>query len=229
MTELIALTATAFWLGLLTSISPCPLATNVAAVSFIGRRIENPRMVLLGGLLYSLGRISSYTILGALLVTSALSAPLVALVLEQYMNQILGPLLVLVGMLLLELISFGSFGSGLATRVQARAERLGLLGAFLLGVVFALSFCPVSAALFFGSLLTLALRAESGVVMPAVYGLGTGLPVVVFAVLIALGARSLAKVFDRIKSFELWARRVTGALFIGIGIYYTITFTIGIY
>jgi len=224
MTELLLLAASALWLGILTSVSPCPLATNVAAISFIGRRMEGERWVLVGGLLYTAGRVLTYTVLGVLLVSSVLSAPSVALVLQKYMNQILGPVLILIGMVLLEIISLGSFGSGLAARLQQRADRWGVLGAFLLGVVFALSFCPVSAALFFGSLITIAVKAKSGILLPAVYGIGTGLPVLAFAILIAAGARSLAKVFDKVAAFEHWARRVTGVVFLGIGIYYTLAY-----
>ena len=224
MTEFLLLAGSALWLGILTSVSPCPLATNVAAISFVGRRLESPRQVLAGGLLYTAGRVLTYTLLGVLLVSSVLSAPSAALVLQKYMNKVLGPVLILVGMLLLELITFGSFGAGLATRLQARAERWGLLGALLLGIVFALSFCPVSATLFFGSLLTLAVKARSGVVLPAVYGIGTGLPVFAFAILVALGARSIGKVFDKVAVFEKWARRATGVVFIGIGIYYTLVY-----
>jgi cytochrome c biogenesis protein CcdA len=224
MTDALLFATTAFWLGLLTSVSPCPLATNVAAVSFIGRRLDSPRKVLLSGVLYTAGRVFTYVVLGVLLVASVLNAPVVALFLQKYMNQVLGPLLILVGMLLLELISFGSFGAGLAQRLQHRADRWGLLGSLLLGVVFALSFCPVSAALFFGSLVPIAVKANSGVLLPSLYGIGTGLPVLAFALLVALGFRSLAKVFDRVKAFERWARRITGVAFLGIGIYYTLVY-----
>jgi cytochrome c-type biogenesis protein len=224
VTEALLFAASAFWLGFLTSVSPCPLATNIAAISYVGRRLESPRLVLAGGLLYTAGRVLTYTLLGVLLVSSVLSAPSAALILQKYLNKVLGPLLVLVGMGLLELITFGSFGAGLATRLQARAERAGLLGALLLGIVFSLSFCPVSATLFFGSLLTLAVKARSGVVLPAVYGIGTGLPVVAFAILVALGARSVGKVFDKVALFEKWARRVTGVVFVGVGIYFTLVY-----
>ncbi len=229
MTELLLLASSALWLGILTSVSPCPLATNIAAITFIGRRLESPRWVFVSGLLYTAGRVLTYTVLGALLVSSVLSAPSSALVLQKYMNQILGPVLILIGMVLLEIITIGSFGAGLAARLQSRAERWGVLGALLLGVVFALSFCPVSAALFFGSLITIAVKAKSGVLLPAVYGIGTGLPVLVFAVLIAVGARSLAKVFDKVAAFERWARRVTGVIFLGIGIYYTLAYVFRVF
>jgi cytochrome c biogenesis protein CcdA len=193
-------------------------------VSFIGRRIDRPWLVFVSGVLYTFGRILTYTVLGMFLVSSLLAAPAIALIIQKYVNQVLGPIFILVGMMLLGLITFGSFGEGLAVRMQNHADKWGAIGALLLGIVFALSFCPVSAALFFGSLLSIAVKANSGIILPAVYGIGTGLPVFVFAILIAMGVHSLAKVFDRVLSFEKWARRITGTIFIGIGIYYTLIY-----
>ena len=215
---------TAVWLGILTSISPCPLATNIAAISFIGRRIDNPRAAVATGLLYAVGRTIAYTVLAALLVSSLLSAPMVSHVLQKHMNKILGPLLILVGMLLVGLIEFNVKGSGLAARVGKRVESWGIWSGLALGVVFALSFCPSSAALFFGSLIPLAVKHESPLVLPIVYGAGTALPVLVFAILIAVSTNAVARAFDRITQFEWWARRITGVLFIGIGVYFCLVF-----
>ncbi|MDD3371291.1 MAG: sulfite exporter TauE/SafE family protein, partial [Alphaproteobacteria bacterium] len=145
--------ASAFWLGILTSISPCPLATNIAAMSFVGRRVGNPKLVFLTGLLYSAGRTLTYGVLGMVLVQSLISAPAVSHVLQKYMNLVFGPLMILVGMVLLEMIVFNIGSCGVGDRLKQKAEEAGCWGALLLGVVFALSFCPTSAALFFGSLL----------------------------------------------------------------------------
>jgi len=204
----------ALWLGILTSISPCPLATNIAAVSFIGRRVGQTRVVFLTGLLYMLGRMLTYVVLGILLVTSVLSIPQVSHILQKYMNKVLGPILIFVGMILLELIRVNISGSGLSEKMQKRVEAGGIWGAGLLGVVFALSFCPISAALFFGSLLPLSVKYKSGFALPALYGLGTGLPVFLFAVLMAFGAQSVAKAFNRLTQLEWWVRRITGGIFI---------------
>jgi len=220
MSEFFVGALSALWLGILTSISPCPLATNIAAVSFIGRRIGRTRVVLLTGLLYTLGRILTYVILGILLVTSALSIPQVSHLLQKYMNKILGPVLIFVGMILLELIRINISGPGLSEKMQKRVESYGILGAGLLGIIFALSFCPISAALFFGSLLPLSVKYESGFALPALYGLGTGLPVFLFAVLMAFGAQSVAKAFNKLTQLEWWVRRITGGIFIAIGIYF---------
>lgn len=228
MTELLIAVASAFWLGILTSISPCPMATNIAAISFVGRRVESPFKVFLAGLLYTVGRTVTYLVLGMLLVSSLLSAPYVSHMLQKYMNKLLGPILILVGMLLLELINFSLSGSGVTAKMQKRVEALGLLGALLLGVVFALSFCPISGALFFGSLLPVALKCESGILIPSAYGIATGLPVLVFAVLIAAGAKSVGQAYDKLAVFEKWARRITGAIFILVGIYYCLTHIFGL-
>ena len=220
--------ASALWVGILTSISPCPLATNIAAISFIGRRIGSPRAAIATGLLYALGRTVVYVVLGALLVSSLLSAPVVSHLLQKYMNKILGPILILVGMLLVGLIQFNTKGSGLAEKVGKRVETWGVWAGLAMGAVFALSFCPGSAALFFGSLVPLAVKYESSLVLPLLYGAGTALPVLVFAILIVVGTRAVGQAFNRITQFEFWARRITGALFIAIGIYYCLAFIFGV-
>lgn len=222
MTEMLTGLASALWLGILTSISPCPLATNIAAISYVGRRVGNPFKVFVTGLLYTGGRALTYLVLGILLVTSLLSVPSVSHVLQKYMNKLLGPILILIGMVLLELIRFKTSGSGVSDKMQKRVEAWGMWGGLLLGIVFALSFCPISAALFFGSLIPIAVRIKSGLLIPAVYGIGTALPVLIFALLIAFGAKSVGRAFNRLASFELWARRITGVIFIVIGVYYSL-------
>jgi len=218
----------AVWLGILTSISPCPLATNIAAISYIGKRVDRPGAVLLSGLMYTAGRMLTYVTLGILVVASILSIPDVAMFLQQNMNKVLGPILVLVGLLLLDLFSVRIPGFGASEKVTGRVEQWGIWGAGVLGLLFALSFCPVSAALFFGSLIPLAVDHQSSVMMPTVYGIGTALPVVVFAVLIALGARWVGTVFNKISVFEKWARRITGIAFVLVGIYYSLIYILGL-
>lgn len=211
--------ASAFWFGILTSISPCPLATNITAMSFVGRRVGSPGKVLLAGVLYTVGRALTYLILGALLVGSLLSAPRLSLVLQRTMNKALGPILIVVGVLLLGVIPLRLPSSGLTQRMGERIAKWGPFGALLLGVLFALTFCPVSAAFFFGSLLPLAIEQQSPVLLPALFGIGTAIPVLGFAVAIALGAKSLGKAFGKVTKIERWARLITGVAFIGVGIY----------
>ncbi len=220
--------AGAFWLGILTSISPCPLATNIAAISFIGRKIDKPAYVFFTGLLYTIGRTITYVVIAIILVGSLLSAPVLSNWLQKYMYKLLGPILILVAMVLLDMISFGAKGGGIGQWAQQRAQKFGLLGALFLGALFALSFCPVSAALFFGSLIPLSVENSSRLILPLIYGIGTAVPVFIFGLLIAVGAGSLAKVFNKVGRFELWARRITGVIFLLIGVYFTFAYTLGI-
>ncbi|MCX6094893.1 MAG: aromatic aminobenezylarsenical efflux permease ArsG family transporter [Candidatus Bipolaricaulota bacterium] len=219
---------TASWLGILTSLSPCPLATNITAISFVGRRTGSPRGVLLAGLLYALGRTAVYVLIGTLLVSSLLSASSVSIALQAWMNKILGPLLILVGMVMLDLLRVTLKGRGFGARFQQRVERWGILGALALGVVFALTFCPVSAALFFGSLIPLSIQHGSGVVLPFLFGIGTALPVIVVSVLLASGARFLGSLFSKMTQVERWMRWATGAVFVGVGIYLSLTHIYGV-
>jgi cytochrome c-type biogenesis protein len=209
----------ASWLGILTSLSPCPLATNITAISFVGRPTGSSRRILLAGLLYAVGRSAVYVLIGILLVSSLLSAPSVSLVLQTWMNKILGPVLVLVGMVMLGLLRFTMKGHAVGERFQRLVERWGVLGSLALGFVFALSFCPVSAALFFGSLIPLAIQYGSGVAFPFLYGIGTALPVVVVAVVLACGMRMVSSLFRRLTLVEKWMRQATGIVFVGTGIY----------
>ena len=228
MTEWAVGAATALWLGILTSISPCPLATNIAAISFVGRRTGSPRGVMAAGLLYALGRAAIYVLIGGLLVSTLLSAPRVSITLQSWMNRLLGPILILVGLVVLGFLRITPRGSGIGSRMQGHVERWGLLGAVPLGGVFALSFCPVSAALYFGSLIPLSIRHGAGIAFPFLFGVGTALPVIGVAVVIAFGARRLGNVFDRMTKVEVWMRRLTGVIFIGVGIYLTLVHIYGV-
>lgn len=217
---------TALWLGILTSISPCPLATNIAAISYIGNRVGNTRQVLISGLLYTLGRMTVYVVIGAIVVTGILSIPGMANFLQEYMNKFLGPVLIIVGLILLGVIKVSWLNLQGSAKIQSTADKGGIWGAGLLGIFFALSFCPVSAALFFGSLIPLAVGIGSAIIYPSVYGIGTGLPVIFFAFLIAFSTQAVARAYEKLRLFELWARRVTGIVFILVGIYYTYTATL---
>jgi sulfite exporter TauE/SafE len=210
---------TALWLGVLTSISPCPLATNIAAVSYIGKKVGSIPGVLLSGALYTAGRMLAYCVMGAGAVEGLLSVPDVSMFLQRNMNRIIGPALLITGLVLLEIIRIPSPRGGLGGRIRERVETGGVWGAGLLGIVFALSLCPVSAALFFGSLIPLAVQQGSPVLLPSVYGVGTGLPVFFFAVLLAFSAGTVGRAFHMLTRFELWARRVTGIVFILVGMY----------
>ena len=215
------------WLGILTAISPCPMATNIAAIGFLGRKVASPRAVLLSGLLYTIGRSLAYLGVAVAAVWGLTSMPALSQFLQGGFNTILGPILILVGMLLTGLLelpwSLSLAGDGLQERVSA-----GWWWPLLLGVLFALSFCPVSAALFFGSLVPLAVKSGSTVAIPLVYGLATAVPVVVVAVIIAFSAGSLGRTYHAIQRFAWWAQRVTGTVFILVGIYLSLIYIYGV-
>ncbi len=219
---------TALWLGILTSISPCPLASNIAAISFITRRIGRTREVLLSGLLYTVGRTVTYVALAAVIVAGLLATGDIARFLQRYLNQILGPVLILVGMVLLGLLGSGLSFNLAGQGVQQRASRGGWWWSGLLGILFALSFCPVSAGLFFGGLIPLSTNHASAVVLPALFGAGTALPVIVFAFLIAFGSQYVARAFNRLTQVEHWVRTITGVAFILAGVYYCLSYIYGV-
>lgn len=208
----------AFWLGLLTSVSPCPMATNVAAIGYLARNSHSRALQLLAGLLYALGRAMAYTLVGALITWGLLSAPVLSNFLQKHLGQLMGPLLVLVGMILSGLLpglpSFG--GSG---RLGKKIAGFGVTGSGLLGFVFALAFCPVSAALFFGSLLPLAVKQESTWLLPAVFGVGSALPVLVFGILLTVARQTATKAFGRLQQCERWLQPATGWLLVAVGIF----------
>lgn len=216
----------ALWLGILTSISPCPLATNIAAVSYVGRRVGSGGAVLLSGALYTAGRSFVYVALGAASVWSLMSMVSVSSFLQGTFPRLLGPLLIVLGLLLLGIFEITLPAPGVNEKLRKRVDRAGLWGAGILGLVFALAFCPVSAGLFFGGLVPLAVERSSPLVLPLVYGIGTALPVAVFAVLLASGAGRLARALDRVQAFEAWARRITAVVFIAIGVYETLRSTL---
>lgn len=212
----------ALWLGILTAVSPCPLATNIAAISFISKNIECPYKTVLAGLLYVLGRVLAYIALGFIVIGGLLAVPSIANFLQHSINKFIGPILILVGLLLLNVIKL-NFSVGVNhEKFKEFAQTSSFLGALLLGVIFALSFCPVSAALFFGSLTSLAIEHHSRLMIPAMYGIGTGLPVVIFAIVIAFSMHKLSEIYNNAVKFETWFRRITGIIFIIAGIYSTV-------
>ena len=226
MSQTLLASGAAFWFGILTSISPCLLATNVTAISFLARRVDNPRYVLISCACYIAGQAIAFVLLAMVIVTSLMSMEVVSHWLQKYMFRLLGPILILCALFLLDLLSV-QIGSGrMKAWVQARANTGGFWIAALLGIIFAMSFCPTTAALFFGSLLPLAVANESSVFLPMVYAFGVALPVMVFSVLIAVTAHRVAYVFSKLRGVEVWARHATGGIFLIVGLYFTVVYTL---
>jgi cytochrome c-type biogenesis protein len=215
---------TSFWLGILTSISPCPLATNIAAVSYIGQKTEHKSHVVVSGLLYALGRVITYVIIAFMIVASLLAIPSLSIFLQTQMTQLLGPLLIITGMFLLEWLSLKFAGINIDAKFQQRVGRHGIIAALPLGIIFALSFCPVSAAIFFGSLIPLAINQDSSILLPFIYGIGTAIPVIAFSLILTFASHFIAKVFNKITVIESWMRKITGIIFIIVGVYMALVY-----
>lgn len=215
----------AFVLGLMTAISPCPLATNITATVYISKNISSKRSVLWSGVLYSMGRAFSYTAIGLVLYFGA-SKFHVARLFQQNGEKYLGPLLIIIGLIMLNVIKLNFLGnSNFQERLSERFKGQGLWGSFLLGVVFALAFCPYSGALYFGMLIPMTISSASGLYLPIVFATGTGLPVILFTYLLVYAAHRVSGVFNKITQVERVMRYVAGGVFILAGIYYVGIFT----
>lgn len=212
----------AFSLGLLMAISPCPLATNIAAIAYVSQRAAERRQAAITSALYTLGRILTYSVIGMLIIRVGMEIPGLANTLQNTGDRIIGPVLIAVGVVLLfaNRLRFGS-GGGLSS-LGERVSRWGMVGGFLLGILFALAFCPYSAVLYFGVLIPLALKCSGGLALPAIFAIGTGLPVLIFGIALSFGVTRLSSWFDRITRAQTTIRIVTSWILIGIGIYYVV-------
>src|SRR6056297_450980 len=212
---------TAFVLGLMTAISPCPLATNITAIGFISKDIEDKKRVFLSGLVYTLGRAIAYTGLALVIFIGADQFEISGWF-QKYGEKIIGPLLIIIGVLMLDLIKINMPGIGKLTKKFQEKSKHTYWDVLILGILFALAFCPYSGVLYFGMLIPMTVTSASGLYLPVIFALATGIPVIIFAWLIAYTVSGVGKVYNRLKNFEIWFRRVISVLFIGVGIYYVI-------
>jgi cytochrome c-type biogenesis protein len=209
----------AFLLGLMTAISPCPLATNITAIGYISKDLNNRRTVFYNGVIYTLGRAVSYTVIGLLFYFGASQFGISGFF-QEWGEKLLGPLLIIIGLFMSGLLKLNIPGIGwLTEKMEARSTK-GFWSVLLIGMVFALAFCPYSGVLYFGMLIPMTISSASGLYLPLVFALGTGIPVIVFAWLIAFSLSSLGGFYNKLKSFEFWFRRSVSVLFIAVGIYY---------
>ena len=210
----------AFALGLLTAIAPCPLATNITATAYIAKSIESQRKTLLSGLLYTLGRIFTYTAIGGIIYFGA-SKFEISTLLQGNGEKYIGFVLIFIGLIMLNVITL-NFGnsSGLKDRLTEKFKDKGLLGSLVLGALFALAFCPYSGALFFVMLIPMMLTATAGLGLPVLFAVGTGLPVILLSFVIAFSIQKMGIYFKAISKFENVMRIIAGVVFILTGLYY---------
>ncbi len=206
----------------MTAISPCPLATNITAIGFISKDIESQKRVFLNGIIYTLGRAFTYTVIGLIFFFGSEELHISGF-LQKWGEKFIGPLMIIIGLFMIGALNFiriPGLGS-LAEKMESRANK-GFWGVLLLGIVFALAFCPYSGVLYFGMLIPMTISSASGLYLPVVFAVATGIPVIIFAWLIAYSVGSIGVFYKKIKVFELWFRRIIAIVFIGAGIYYTV-------
>jgi len=210
----------AFLIGLMTSISPCPLATNITAIAFISKDIKTPKHTLLNGFFYTLGRGISYTLL-ATLIYFGLSSFKISSIFQGWGDKVLGPVLILIGLVMADVIKVNlKTDNQRVERVKLWLSKKGYLGSLLLGMLFALAFCPYSGVLFFGVLIPMVLKSSESLLLPPLFAFGTGLPVIIFSFIIAFSANKIGQVFSKVSKVETVIRKITATIFIIVGIYY---------
>lgn len=210
----------AFFIGLMTAISPCPLASNIAAIAYTSRKMQSAKATLITGFLYTLGRVFTYTSIAVLIVWAGLSSRSISLTLQQYGDILLGPLMIFAGIVMLEIVKLNLPSSSRMDSLKAKLAEKGYLGAFFLGAVFALAFCPFSAVLFFAMLIPLAIQAGDPIIIPSVFAFATGLPVIILSIILAKSVSKLASTVKTVRKVEAYMRKAVGVIFLFIGSYY---------
>jgi len=210
---------TALILGLMAAISPCPLATNITAIGFISKDLENRNRVFFNGLFYTLGRAITYTLIPLVIYIGADQFKFSGFF-QRFGEKIIGPLLLLIGIFMLDIIRINFPGFGRLSEKMEMRKSWRFIDAVLLGIVFALAFCPYSGVLYFGMLVPLTISSASGLYLPVVFAIATGIPVIIIAWVLAYTVSGIGVVYNKIKIFELWFRRVVAVVFIIVGLYY---------
>ncbi len=211
----------AFLLGLMTAISPCPLATNITAMGFISRDLENRNRIFINGVIYTLGRVVSYTGLAVILFLGADQFS-VSSIFQQYGEKILGPLLIIIGTFMLGIVKVNLNFTGKLTARFQKKNKHNYLDAFFLGIIFALAFCPYSGILYFGMLIPMTIQSASGLILPVIFAIATAIPVLIFAWLLAYTVSGVGKLYNSLKTFEFWFRKIVATAFILVGLYLTV-------
>jgi cytochrome c biogenesis protein CcdA len=213
----------AFSIGLLMTFSPCPLATNITAIAFISRKIGDSRHTLLVGTLYALGRMTSYIGLTALIVYAGLNIQAISLFLQEYGEKLIGPFLIVMGILMLGIMDIPVIGNrGWLQKIERFLGERGYPGAFLLGVIFALALCPFAAVLFFGMLIPIALKTGDAIIVPAVFAIATALPVIIISLVLTQGVNRVSGMMTTVQKMEKLIKWAVAAVFIIVGMYYIV-------
>jgi cytochrome c-type biogenesis protein len=218
----------AFFVGLMTAISPCPLATNITAIAYVSKRIDHSRHTLLVGFIYTLGRMFTYVAIASLIVLAGMNTQAIALFLQRYGEKMLGPLLVIFGFIMLEIVKLPvPKTNDFVERLKEKLSKKGYLGSFLLGIIFALAFCPFSGVLYFGMLIPLAISTGDAFLIPSVFAFATGLPVILFSLFLVKSISKIGNIMNKVSHVEKIVRIGASVIFILVGFYYIIRVNLG--
>jgi len=213
----------AFFIGLMTSISPCPLATNITAIAYISKQINQSKKIFWIGLIYTLGRMLTYVAIASSIIWFGLNTQFIALILQKYGEYFIGPIMIVIGIVMLDLIKIKLWdNNSKLDKIKEKLSKKGYLGSFILGIIFALAFCPFSAVLFFGMLIPLALKVGDGIIIPSIFAFATGLPVIILSLILTYSISKLGTIMHKIQIFEKWTRKIVAIIFVIVGVYYTI-------
>ena len=209
----------AFFIGLMMALSPCPMATNITAIAAVSRKAGQNKRTLIFGLSYTLGRMFTYVTIAAAIVLIGISMQPVSMLLQGGGGILLGPFLIIIGIILSGKVNLPSFCSNRTAKIKESLANKGVLGSFSLGVLFALAFCPFSAVLFFGMLIPLAVVAGDALILPAIFAIATGIPVIIFSLILSFGISRLSSAMNKVSMIDIWSRRIVSVVFIAVGIY----------
>lgn len=220
---------TSLGLGALTVIHPCPLSTNIAAVSLLYSWKQNYKSRILTALLFVFGEIVTFAVLGILISFGMLNLPIVANFLQVYMRQLLGPILIMVGMILSGILLPRQYTLKISEHFPLVFSKFGISGGLVLGILIALSFCPMSAAIFFGVLIPLAISSNTVVLYPVFFGIGSSIPLLLIVIVITKSTVLFNRSFLLKKSVEKKLREVASIAVILIGIFMSLRYIFKIF
>lgn len=210
--------------GLIGATSPCQLTTNLSAIAYVSRRPGEGR-AWMEAVTYTLGKVLVYTAAGGAVIALGLEIQSSTVPVVVVARKLLGPLLIVIGLMFLGLLNLRmSAGERLTEAIQRRISVRGAWGAFLMGVVFSFAFCPTLFLLFFGLTIPLGLRSEAGLLVPGLFAVGTALPLLAYAGLLAAGSGLAGGYALRLSRGYPVVRRIAGVIFILAGINDTLTY-----
>ncbi|MBI2755938.1 MAG: sulfite exporter TauE/SafE family protein [Chloroflexi bacterium] len=207
----------ALLLGLLGATSPCQLTTNASALAFVSRRLEGP---VPSALAYLLGKALVYTAVGVAVLLTGQQLAQSSIPFIVFARKVLGPLMIVIGLVFLGVLrapSWLAMGHGVSEWLEERAGG-GLRGSFLLGTAFAFAFCPTLFLLFFGLTIPLALQSSMGVLYPPAFALGTTLPLLALAGLLAFGTSGLGGSLHSLGRTNRVLERIAGVVLVLAGL-----------